>query len=230
MRNRKNGLAIMASNCLMTVALATQLPLAAWADDVTTTTTSTTATTAAIPTTDSPTETSGHTMLYGSANDYASAMQKLSKRQQLTAEEYRSLNIGTAGMEADQTFFQKIAKITKVYKDSPADKAGIRPGDKMLMTEPDPDEAKERANPEVPLFRIKFKKVGTPVDITLLRHNQPVKMTLITMNIEDIEEPGIRKMLEKMISELNYPQDGTYSGPSIHKLTPIQDSSSTSTP
>ena len=100
----------------------------------------------------------------------------------------------------------------------------------MLMTEPDPDESKERANPDVPLFRIKFKKVGTPVDITLLRHNQPVKITLITMNIEDIEEPSIRHMFEKMISELNYPQDGTYSGPSIHNLTPIQDSSSSSTP
>jgi C-terminal processing protease CtpA/Prc len=226
MKNRKNGLVTMTSNCLMTVALAMQLPLAAWADDVTT---STTATTAAIPTTaatDSPPEASGHTMLYGSANVYTSAMQKLSKRQTLTAEEYRSLGIGTAGMEANKTFFQSIAKVSKVYKDSPAEKAGIRVGDKLVITDPDPDEARERANPEIPLFQIKFKKAGVPMDVTVMRHNKPVTMTLITMNIEDIQEPDVRKMFEKMISDLNYPTAGTFSGPSIHNLTPSQGDSS----
>jgi len=210
MKDLRHGFITTTSTCLMALALGMHLPLVAWADDASSSSTS------------SSPSSPEHTMLYGSANVYAAAMQKLSKRQRLTAEEYRSLGIGTAGFEANQTFFQNTAKVIKVYRDSPADKAGVRVGDKMLMTEANPAEAMERANPTQPLFQIKFKKVGVPVEITLLRHKEPVKMTLITMNIEDIEEPEIRKMFEKMVSELDYPQDGTFTGPSIHTLTPTQ--------
>jgi hypothetical protein len=64
--------------------------------------------------------------------------------------------------------------------------------------------------------------VGVPVPVTLLRHKQPVELTLITMNIEDIQETEVRHMIEKMISDLDYPQEGTFSGPSIHELSPTK--------
>jgi hypothetical protein len=232
MKDRKNGFITHISIALMTIALCTQLPLACSADDSGGQTLygaakrheQPDATAAQSPTQNLNASDNAATLQSEQAAPgvFTLAVQKLSKRQGLSAEEYRSLGIGTAGLEANQTFFQKTGQVSRVYKDSPADKAGIHVGEKLLLAEPDPDEARERANPTQPLFRIKFKKVGVPVDITLLRHRQPVKMTLITMNIEDIEEPEIRHMIEKMVSELNYPQEGTFSGPSIHDLSPTQ--------
>jgi C-terminal processing protease CtpA/Prc len=123
------------------------------------------------------------------ADAYALAVQKLSQGQKLSSEEYRSLDIGTIGMETDQKFFQKLGRITTVYADFPADKAGIRVGETEVDTEPDPMEERERANPTQALTQVKFNKVGAPVDVTLLRNGQQVKFTLITRNIEDIKEP-----------------------------------------
>jgi hypothetical protein len=69
------------------------------------------------------------------------------------------------------------------------------------------------------LTQVKFNKVGVPVDVTLLRNGQQVKFTLITRNIEDIKEPKIRHMYERMVRELGHPQDGTFVGTSTHDLT-----------
>jgi hypothetical protein len=109
-----------------------------------------------------------------------------------------------------------------VYADFPAEQAGIRVGDREICTDTDPDEARERANPQQPRWQVHFHQVGVPVDVTILRNKQPVKLTLITKNMEDIKEPKIRHMLEQTVLDLGYPKEGTFTGTSMHDLAPTQ--------
>ena len=152
------------------------------------------------------------------ADAYALALQKLSQRQELTAEDFRSLGIGILGYESLQPFFEKVGQVTKLYADFPAAQAGIRVGDEEVSEPPDPNEEREKADPGQPLWTVNFHKVGVPVDITILRNKQPVKYTLITRNMEDIKEPKIRRMFEKMVLDLGYPQEGSFTGTSMHNL------------
>jgi len=156
------------------------------------------------------------------ADAYALAVQKLSQRQKLTAEDFRSLDIGILGYDSDQTFFQSIGKITRVYADFPAEQAGIRAGDKEICTEADPDLAAEQANPQQARWQVHFHKVGVPIEVTILRNKQPLKLTLITKNIEDIKEPKIRRMYEQMVLDLGYPKEGTFTGASMHDLARVK--------
>jgi C-terminal processing protease CtpA/Prc len=146
---------------------------------------------------------------------YALAAKKLAAGQQLSSNEYRSLGAGCAGYESDRTFFQQIAKVSAVYRGSPADKAGLRKGDKLIDIENDED---AKANPSVPIWGVTTGLAGTPVTLTVLRHGHPVAMTLIRMNIEDIEDPKIRQMWEDVIRNLGYPKDGTFIGPNLNNL------------
>lgn len=151
------------------------------------------------------------------------AVRKLASKQRLSAEEYRSLGIGVAGFEAYQKFFQENGQITRVYADSPADKAGIRVGDKIVeRNEGETVAAMEKANPMQPLVKITFKRVGQPVDVTILRNEQPVKITLNCMNVEDIKEKDARRMWEKTIRDLGFPDSGSYVGPSVKSLVPTR--------
>jgi hypothetical protein len=146
------------------------------------------------------------------------AAQKLGTGQKLSAEEYRSLDVGCTGFEADRTFFTTIAKVTTVYRGSPADEAGIKKGDKLVDYAPDNDQAK--ANPTVPQWQVTLAKAGSPMVITLLRHKEPVKVTLVRMNIEDIQDEGPRRQWEKIVSDLGYPKQGTFTGTSLKTLAP----------
>ena len=152
------------------------------------------------------------------ADAFKLAAQKLSTGQKLSAEDYRALGAGCAGYESDRTFFQNIAKVTIVYRGSPAEAAGIRRGDKVIDNAP--DNAQAIAHPTVEQWTVSFDRAGTPVDVTVLRHGQPVKLTLIRMNIEDIQEDKYRHQWEQIIRELGYPKGGTFSGTSIHNLSP----------
>jgi hypothetical protein len=140
---------------------------------------------------------------------YKLAARKLDSGAQLTSDDYRALGAGCVGYESDRTFFQDIAKVSIVYKDSPAEKAGIKKGDKIIDHEND-DEA--RANPSQPRQEVTMGQAGTPADIILLRHGKKEKVTLIRMNIEDIEEPEYRRLWEKLVKRLGYPKEGTYTG------------------
>jgi C-terminal processing protease CtpA/Prc len=149
---------------------------------------------------------------------YKAAAQKLANGQRLSAEEYRSLNIGCTGFECDRTFFTTVAKVTTVYRGSPADEAGIKKGDKLLDYKPDNDQAK--ANPTVPQWSVTLARAGTPMVVTVMRHKQPVNITLVRMNIEDIQDAGPRHQWEKIVSDLGYPKQGTFTGTSLKTLAP----------
>jgi hypothetical protein len=148
------------------------------------------------------------------------AAAKLESGKKLTAEEYRSLQAGCVGYESDRTFFTDIAKVSIVYKDSPAEKAGIRKGDKLVDHEND-DEA--RADPTQPRQGVTCGLAGSTVTITVLRHNKPEPLTLTRMNIEDIQEPDIRREWEGIVRRLGYPKEGTFSGTSFKNLKRVSD-------
>jgi len=152
---------------------------------------------------------------------HAQAVKKFDAGQTLSAEEYRSLEAGTVGFEANKPFFQDIAVVTVVYKDSPADKAGIRVGDKLFDNEAKEDEA-AREDPTQPRQKVTCGKAGTPKDVTVLRGGKPVTLTLVRMNIEDIQETKYRHLWEQIVRRLGYPEEGSFSGTSLTNLTPAQ--------
>ncbi len=149
----------------------------------------------------------------------AMAAKKFDAGQKLSAEEYRSLGAGCVGFEAHHTFFDDVATITIVYKDSPADKAGIRVGDKIIQPEKAEDE-KSESDPIQSRQKVKCGQAGTRVDVTVLRNGQPETITLVRMNIEDIQEPEYRQSWEQILRRLGYPQEGNFSGTSLKTLTP----------
>jgi len=151
----------------------------------------------------------------------AQAVKKFDAGLTLSADEYRSLEAGCAGYESDRTFFQDIAKVSVVYKDSPAEKAGIRRGDKIIDHPKDNDDA-ARGNPSQPREEVTCGRAGTPVDVTVLRNGKPETLTLVRMNIEDIQEPRYRRQWEQLLRQLGYPKEGSFSGTSLKKLTPTQ--------
>jgi C-terminal processing protease CtpA/Prc len=141
---------------------------------------------------------------------YPIAVQKLTSGMKLSAEEYRSLGAGCIGMEYDRPFFQNRAIVSTVYKDSPADRAGLREGDTIIdNNDQDDDDAKE--HPEIPQWKVTCGQAGTDVTVTVLRHNKPVNITLTRMNIEDITNETARHEWEKVLSELGHPTEGEYS-------------------
>lgn len=150
-----------------------------------------------------------------------SAMKKFDAGQELSAEEYRSLEAGCAGFESHHVFFQDIATITMVYKDSPAARAGIKIGDKILAPEKVED-AKFEEDPSISRQKVVCGRAGTPVDLTVLRDGKPVKLTLIRMNIEDIKEAKYRHSWERILRQLGYPTDGNFSGTSFNDMTPTE--------
>ncbi|MDR3615372.1 MAG: hypothetical protein P4L53_17570 [Candidatus Obscuribacterales bacterium] len=159
--------------------------------------------------------TSQSTLLRGNA------MKKFDAGKHLSSEEYRSLEAGCVGFESHHVFFEDLSTITIVYRDSPAYRAGIRAGDQIVAPE-EVEDAKFEADPTISRLKIKCGRAGTPVDVTVLRDGQPVKLTLLRMNIEDIQEPEYRHSWEKVLRQLGYPQDGDFSGTSLKDLTPTQ--------
>jgi len=149
------------------------------------------------------------------ASLYRLAVQKLQTGQELTSDEFRSLGAGCAGYESNRTFFQPIAKVSVVYRDSPAAKAGLRKGDKLLDVADDKD---AKADPSIPRWSISCGQEGTTVELTVLRHGQQFKLSMIRWNIEDIKEADKRQLWEDTVRQLGYPKGGTYSGTNMNDL------------
>jgi hypothetical protein len=149
---------------------------------------------------------------------YKIAAQKLSTGAELSSDEYRALGVGCAGYESDRTFFTTIATVSVVYKGSPAEEAGIRKGDKLVDKHPDNDQA--RAHPTVAQEIVTLDQAGTPVHVTVLRHRMPVRLTLLRMNIEDIQQDKYRHQWEQIVRHLGNPKKGTFAGTDLKNLAP----------
>ncbi len=151
-------------------------------------------------------------------NAFRLAAEKLQNGYNLTADEFRSLGVGCVGYESYRKYFQNIAVVTAVYRDSPAARAGIKVGDKIVDNQKDNEFAK--ANPHIRQVQIRLAQAGDPIDITVLRDGRPEKVTLVRMNIEDIQETKFRKMWENTVRRLGFPKEGNYTGTSMRNLQP----------
>jgi hypothetical protein len=149
------------------------------------------------------------------AQAFEAAAQKISQGIKLTSEEYRALEIGVTGIEAQVGMFSRYATIISVYRGSPAEQAGIRPGDEEIVSAA---ADKARHDPfHAPLF-LNFDRAGTPMDVTIKRHGKLIPLTLIRMNIEDLADTHARRHLEDMIRRVGY-KTGNYVG-TYHHLKP----------
>ncbi len=151
-------------------------------------------------------------------NAFRLAAEKLQNGYNLSADEFRSLGVGCVGYESYRKYFQNIAVVIAVYKDSPAARAGIRVGDKIVDNQKDNEFAK--ANPHIKQVQIRLAQAGDPIEITVLRDGRPEKVTLVRMNIEDIQETKFRKMWENTVRRLGFPKEGNYTGTSMRNLQP----------
>lgn len=150
----------------------------------------------------------------------AAAYKKLSQGFDLSSDEYRSLGVGCIGYESLRTFFQSKGKITAVYKNSPAAKAGLKVGETIIQ---DASDNEAKADPTVPLWSVSLAKEGDPVNVMIVRHGHKESLTILRYNIEDIEEPAIRAQWEKIVRDLGFPKQGTFNGRSMDSLKKTSD-------
>ena len=90
----------------------------------------------------------------------AAAYKKLAQGFNLSSDEYRSLGVGCIGYESLRTFFQSKGKIIAVYKNSPAEKAGLKINETVIQ---DASDNEAKADPTVPLWSVSLAKEGDPV-------------------------------------------------------------------
>jgi hypothetical protein len=134
------------------------------------------------------------------------ALEKLAHNQPLTAEEYRSLNIGVIGMDSTRTFFQDEGVIDASYPGMPAYEAGIRVGDHEIFDNVDDSKVKD---PTRPTWMFSCGVAGETMDVTI-RHGKDIQTYHVTeMNMEDIPDPKLRKTYEKLVQKLGS-QPGSY--------------------
>jgi C-terminal processing protease CtpA/Prc len=144
------------------------------------------------------------------------AVQKLSSGAEMTPDDYRALNIGVNGVDCEKFPNEKYARVIAVYRGGPGDLAGIKVGEKIVW-----DSDKDYREGEHISWT--FKKVGDHVPVTVIRHGKPIIFDLVCENMEDIQEPKIRRAWEKVARRLGYPKDGVYSGTNNHDLTKVHD-------
>ncbi|HEY9775371.1 MAG TPA: PDZ domain-containing protein [Planktothrix sp.] len=138
---------------------------------------------------------------------YELAAEKLQKGFRLSAQEYRDLGVGCFGFESYRPLNRQNSKITDVYAGSPAAEAGIRKGDVVLK---EADDAFKDLQSTTDVWTIELDKAGTAADVTLLRHGQPVTLTLTRMNVEDIASDRVRHEWERIIRSLGSPEKGAF--------------------
>jgi len=144
----------------------------------------------------------GETPSADNATLYAQAQKKLTERKPLTAEEFRSLGAGTSGFDADQQYYSRLAKVTRVFAGGPAEQAGIKAGDILLQDEVATPVSGDPTRPETDFS---CQRAGDVKDVRVKRHGQILTFHLVAMNIEDIKEPNLRRLYERMIQKYGFP-------------------------
>jgi len=123
-------------------------------------------------------------------------------RRRLSAEEFRQLQYGIAGMVSFKFIFGKSSMVLKVFPGCPAEQAGIQRGDQIIRIN---DVENKRTDAQREFWNKVDGPAGTPVDITVLRHGQKITFHLIRMNIEDIPDDRLRREFEDLLQSLGAP-------------------------
>lgn len=137
--------------------------------------------------------------------DLTSLLQRLlsgGTRAQWTAEQYRKLEYGVLGIVSTKTVFSRHYTVTQVLPGCPAALAGVQVGDVEIAANGHVFTADDDQRI---YWHTVAGKAGTPVDIVISRHGEPITFHLTRMNIEDIENEKVRRMFERMLSLLGPP-------------------------
>lgn len=140
-----------------------------------------------------------------------------SRTPQMSSEQFRKLEYGVIGLDAVLQVNGAGPVIRTLYPSCPAANAGMRPGDRIIQAQ---DHVFQPGEGQRVLWHIVGGKAGTPVDITVLRNGELIPFHLVRMNIEDIENVGIRRMYENLLSALGPP---SYQPGNNAVLTPDDD-------
>jgi C-terminal processing protease CtpA/Prc len=148
----------------------------------------------------------GETATKDAPPPYVLALNKLAARAKLTSDDYRSLGIGVLGYESDRTYFTKEARISIVYPGLPAAEAGIKVGDREIYQKIDDSKV---TDPTRPSWMFSCGIAGQSVDITIKHHGQLRDVHLVRMNMEDIQDPNLRRTYEELVQKLGSSSSGT---------------------
>ena len=120
----------------------------------------------------------------------------------MTADEYRRLEYGIIGFNAELRFNVSGPIVTNVFPSCPAANAGIKPGDVLIRAGNHTFQAGE--GQEV-LWRVVGGKADTPVEISVMRDGVIRSFPLLRMNIEDIQDNQIRSYYENLLGRYGAP-------------------------
>ncbi|MFN8655747.1 MAG: hypothetical protein U0105_05375 [Candidatus Obscuribacterales bacterium] len=133
------------------------------------------------------------------------ALKKLALRAKLTSEDYRDLGIGVLGYDSDRTYFTQFAKITVLIPGCPAEKAGIRLGDLIIVDEEEAEDAGIK-DPSIPTWVFSCGVEGQAVDLTIKRGDELLQFHLVRMNMEDVPDPHARHQYEQLVRQTGLSQ------------------------
>ncbi|MBS2010079.1 MAG: PDZ domain-containing protein [Cyanobacteria bacterium SZAS TMP-1] len=121
---------------------------------------------------------------------------------QLSSDEYRKLEYGIIGFNAELRFNVKGPVVTSVFPSCPAANAGILPGDVLIQAG---DHVFQNGEGQDVLWKVVGGKADTPLDVVVMRGLEPLSFHLTRMNIEDIKDANIRGYYEKLLGSYGPP-------------------------
>lgn len=133
----------------------------------------------------------------------------------LSPEEYRKMEYGVIGLDALLPVNGSCPIITRILKGTPAEEAGLQKGDLIVKARNHVFKAGEGQRV---LWQVVAGKAGTPVDMTVLRNGELVKVTMNRMNIEDIQDKKSRHQYRCLLNALgppHYTHDGDLAASTI---------------
>ena len=147
-----------------------------------------------------------HDMLLGPAGNTSARTAAVESRAsgpvRMTADEYRRLEYGVIGFNAELRFNVSGPVVTTLFPSCPAANAGIKPGDVLVMAGSHTFQSGE--GQEV-LWRVVGGRAGTPLEMSVMRDGKVLSFSLVRMNIEDIQDDRIRNYYEDLLSRYGAP-------------------------
>jgi len=122
----------------------------------------------------------------------------------MTTEEYRRLEYGVIGFNAELRFNVSGPVVTTLFPSCPAANAGIKPGDVLVTAG---NHTFQSGEGQEVLWRVVGGRAGTPLEMSVMRDGMVLSFSLVRMNIEDIQDVRIRNYYEDLLSRYGAPGD-----------------------
>lgn len=124
------------------------------------------------------------------------------RRPKMSQDDFRRLEYGVIGLNCVVSLRGAQPIVTGTFPTCPAANAGIQKGDLLVEAN---GHTFQRGEGQRVLWRVVAGKAGTPVDVTVRRDGENITYHLIRMNIEDIQDKGIRRTYENLLEAIGPP-------------------------